>query len=87
MEIGEQDEASIAQAEPVIVIDHIALEIEYYKSNRKEFLQQYNGKYLLIKGQQVIGVFNSNTEAQAEGASLHEVGTFIIEHPVLLKAR
>lgn len=68
-------------------VDLIALDIAFYKANRLQFIDTYPGKYLLIKGEQVVGVYKSNTEALAEGASLHEVGTFIIEHPVNLNVK
>jgi len=62
-------------------------EINYYKSSRKEFLTLYNGMHLVIKGQQVIGVYKSNSEAFNETIKLHAVGTFIIEHPLDLGAK
>lgn len=66
-------------------MDIIAEEIKYYKANRAEFISQHGGKHLVIKGQQVAGIYNSNTEAVQESARLHEPGTYIIEHPLLLK--
>ena len=68
-------------------MDVIEQEIGYYKSNRKDFIQLYSGKHLVIKGMEVIGVYKSNTEALEETMKLHETGTFIIEHPVDIKTR
>ncbi len=66
-------------------MDVIAEEIAYYKTNRQDFIIQYAGKHLVIKGQQVAGIYNSNSEAVAESARLHESGTYIIEHPLVNK--
>lgn len=68
-------------------MDIIAEEIDYYKTNRQEFITQYGGKHLVIKGKAIIGIYNSNTEAMADTIISHEAGTFIIEHPVALKVR
>lgn len=63
-------------------MDVIADEIAYYKSNRKEFIEQYAGKHLVIKGKAVIGVYSSNSAALEDTMKQHQAGTFIIEHPV-----
>lgn len=65
-------------------MDVIAEEIAYYKANRKDFIEQYAGKHLVIKGRTVIGVYSSNSAAVEDTMKLHETGTFIIEHPVNL---
>ncbi len=67
-------------------MDTIAGEIDYYKANRQNFIEQYSGKFLVIKGKEVVGVYQSNTAAR-EHTMQYEQGTFIIEHPVLLKVR
>lgn len=66
-------------------MDMIAEEIDYYKANRKDFIEQYEGKFLVIKGKAVAGIYNSRTEAQEQARRQHEAGTYIIEHPLLLK--
>lgn len=66
-------------------MDIIDEEIAWYKANRIDFIEQYENKHLIIKGQQVIGIYNSNTEAK-EASAMLETGTYIIEHPVNLNA-
>lgn len=63
-------------------MDNLMSEIVYYKANRAEFIQQYAGKHIAIKGMKIIGVFNTNTEAKEEMDKLHEKGTYIIERPM-----
>lgn len=60
-------------------IDH---EIAWYKANRQQFIKDYDGKYLVIKDEQIAGIYNSNTEAQDTARSEFLFGTYIIEHPV-----
>jgi len=68
-------------------MDTIENEIKYYKANRLEFIQQYEGKYLAIKGMEVIGVYGSATEAVEETGKLHSRDSYIIEHPLDLTVR
>ena len=68
-------------------MDTIENEIKYYKANRMEFILQYEGKYLAIKGMEVIGVYQSATEAVEETGKLHARDSYIIEHPLDLSIR
>ncbi|MBW7913804.1 MAG: hypothetical protein H3C54_08960 [Taibaiella sp.] len=68
-------------------MDNIENEINYYKANRLEFIQQYEGKYLAIKGMEVIGVYGSATEAVEETGKLYSRDSYIIEHPLDLSIR
>lgn len=61
-------------------------EIHFYKTHRVEFIKQYSGKYLAIKGMSIIGIYCTHSEAQEETLKFHEKGTFIIEHPIDLSA-
>jgi hypothetical protein len=54
-------------------------EFEYYLQNQKELVQKYNGKVLVIKGQTVIGVFESDLEAVQRTSEKHELGTFLVQ--------
>ncbi|OJW77371.1 MAG: hypothetical protein BGO69_18495 [Bacteroidetes bacterium 46-16] len=60
-------------------------EIGFYKKNKKEFISLYDGKFLVIKGEQIIGVYDTRSRAYDEAVKLHAIGSFIIEHPVTLK--
>ena len=68
-------------------MDNIENEIRYYKANRMDFINMYDGKHLVIKGMEIIGIYNSHSEAQEETAKLHEKGSYIIEHPMDMVAR
>ncbi len=60
-------------------------EIAFYKKNRIEFTSLYDGKFLVIKGEQIIGVYDTRSRALDETIKIHAVGSFIIEHPVALR--
>lgn len=58
--------------------DPLGSEKEYLKANRDRFMQEYPGKYLLIKGDQVFGAFETYEEGVREGARAFGVGPFLV---------
>ena len=54
-------------------------EINYYLSNQNELVKQYNGKFIVIKNQKVIGAYNSEVEAIETTSKEHELGTFLVQ--------
>lgn len=54
-------------------------ELAYYNEHREDFLSKYEGKHLLIKGHELIGVFDDAQTAYVEG--LHRFGN----NPFLIK--
>jgi hypothetical protein len=59
--------------------ENLQREFEYYLQNQKALAQKYNGKVLVIKGQTVIGVFDSELEAVQQTSENHELGTFLVQ--------
>lgn len=55
-------------------------EFQYYLDNQKELLKLYNGKFIVIKGQEIIGVYASHSEAYNVTLKSNELGTFLIQH-------
>ena len=53
-------------------------EFDWYLLNQSELVGKYNGKVIVIKGGQVIGVFATEVEAVAETTKAHELGTFLV---------
>lgn len=47
--------------------------------HQKELVDQYNGKFVVIKDQTVIGVFDSEIQAIQETIKTHELGTFLVQ--------
>lgn len=54
-------------------------EFNWYKSNQAELVERHNGKVLAIKGEKVIGVFESTIDAYREMVKTHEPGTFLLQ--------
>jgi len=54
-------------------------EFEFYLKNQGEFAKKYNGKYIVIKNQEVIGVFESEIEAIEKTSASHQLGTFLVQ--------
>ena len=53
-------------------------ELEYYIQHQDELVQQYDGKILVIKNQEVIGIYDTEIDAIDETSKKHEVGTFLV---------
>lgn len=54
-------------------------EFEYYLSHQRELIEKYEGRFLVIKGEKVIGDYSSRIEAYQQTKKHHKLGTFIIQ--------
>ena len=54
-------------------------EFKYYLDHQEELVKQYNGKYIVIVGNDVIGKYDSTLEAYTEATKQYKVGTFLIQ--------
>ena len=54
-------------------------EYQYFISHHEELFSKYPNKFLVIKGEEVIGVHNSNLEAYNETVKTEKLGTFLIQ--------
>lgn len=55
-------------------------EFSYYRTHQSDLVKKYEGKYIVIKEETVIGVYNTQIEAYTEAKKNQEVGTFLIQH-------
>lgn len=55
-------------------------EFKYYLNNQDKLVQEYNGKYIVIKGEEVIAAFDNEGDAYFNTSKDHEVGTFLIQY-------
>ncbi len=53
-------------------------ERQFYTEKKAEWLPIHAGKFVLIKGDELIGVFNTVDEALAEGARRFGLGPFLV---------
>lgn len=54
-------------------------EYEYYNKNKDKFIKEYLNKYIVIKGDNVLGVYNSKADAAKTTLSEYQLGTFMIK--------
>ncbi|MFH0765481.1 MAG: hypothetical protein V2A61_03570 [Calditrichota bacterium] len=54
-------------------------EFHYYLDHQDEMVAKYNGKVVVIKDEEVIGVFDDEVEAVLETSKHHQRGTFIVQ--------
>ena len=54
-------------------------EFNYYLDHQDELVKQYDGKFIVIKDNEVIAVFDSEIDAINETAKEHELGTFLVQ--------
>ena len=53
-------------------------ELAYYQENLKTWLKQSPGKFVLIKEEELVGMFDTNEEALSAGASRFGLASFLI---------
>ena len=59
--------------------ENLQKELEYFKSNQKELVEKYENKFLVIKDQKVVSVFDTEIDAYTEAQKQFELGTFLIQ--------
>lgn len=54
-------------------------EFDYYRAKQDELVKKYNGRFVVIKGQQVIGDYATEEAAVSETQKHHVLGTFLVQ--------
>jgi len=54
-------------------------EFNFYIKNQDELVKKYNGKYVVIKGEEVLGSYDSYNDALEKTVPNHKLGTFLIQ--------
>lgn len=57
-------------------------ELEFFESKKREWLEKYRDKYVLIKGEELIDVFTSVEDAYKEGVRRYGNNPFFIKKVV-----
>lgn len=60
-------------------MSNLKKEFDYYLKNQKQLVKKYEGKYLVIKDQTVVGDFDSELDAYAFATERYEPGSFLIQ--------
>ncbi len=54
-------------------------EFRYYREHQKELVKDHDGKFVVIRGSEVLGVFDTYEQAYADTVQEHPLGTFLIQ--------
>ena len=54
-------------------------DFQFYVDNQEQLVEKYNGKFVVIKGQTVLGAYDSELQALEETTKGHELGTFLVQ--------
>jgi len=54
-------------------------EFEFYLANKADFLAKYSGKVVVLKDQEVLGVYDDRLQAVRETMKDHELGSFLVQ--------
>jgi len=54
-------------------------EFRYYLDHQAELVAKYDGKFIAIKDEKVVGVFDSELKAVQETAKHHSLGSFLVQ--------
>ena len=58
----------------------IEKEFKYYLKHQSDLVKKYNGKFIVLKKEKVIGIYDSHSEAYNETLKKEKLGTFLIQH-------
>ena len=59
--------------------NYLQKQLEYFKANQGELVKKYEGKFLVIKDQQIHGAYDTEIEAYTGAKNKFELGTFLIQ--------
>ena len=54
-------------------------EFEYYLEHQDDLVKKHKGKYVVIKGNEVLGAYDAELEAIEKTREKHELGTFLVQ--------
>lgn len=54
-------------------------ELNYFIENQSQLVSEHRGKTLVLRGAQVVGIYDDALSAYLESANKYELGTFMIQ--------
>ncbi len=54
-------------------------EYQYYQAHKEELIEQYEGRYVVIVGEKVVGDYETEIEAVVSARKSYEPGTFLVQ--------
>lgn len=62
-----------------LVANRLEEDFRYYLKYQKDFVERYDGQFLVIKDQAVLGAYPTVEAAYLDTIKTHEPGTFLIQ--------
>lgn len=59
--------------------ERLRKEFEFYLDHQNDLVRKYNGKVIVIKDLEVIGIYDSEIEAIEKSSEQFELGTFLVQ--------
>ena len=66
----------------IIQVSMLDKEYAYYKKHKTELFKNFKNKYLVIIGEEVVGNYDTESEAYSKAINQYKLGTFLIQHCV-----
>ena len=54
-------------------------EFQYYLDNQSDLVKKYNGRYIVIVGEEVVGDYEGYSQALSNSLDKYEMGTFLVQ--------
>lgn len=54
-------------------------EFNFFLSHQAELVAKFNGKFVVIKGEVILGAYDSELSAIRETSKFHKLGTFLVQ--------
>lgn len=54
-------------------------EFKYFVEHQQDLVKKYEGKFIVLVGEELIGVYDTIEDAYTKSAESHEPGTFFIQ--------
>ena len=54
-------------------------QFQYYLEHQDEFVSQYSGKAIVLRGNEVVGVYDNEWEAVKQSQRKYKPGTFLVQ--------
>jgi hypothetical protein len=55
-------------------------EFKYFVDHQDELVKKYEGRFIVIVDESVVGAYSSDAEAYVEATKTRKPGTFLIQH-------
>ncbi len=63
-------------------MSQLGREFQFYQSKKEEFLSKYKGKFIVIRGEEVLGAYDDRIDAVTKTKEKYELGTFLVHHVI-----